>query len=152
MRQAKTGDVVRVHYKGRLTDGTEFDSSEGREPLEFQVGGGQIIPGLEKQVEGMEVGQKSTVTVPAEEAYGARDERQVQSVPRNSLPDDLEVEMGSRLTATTREGRQIPLTVIDLDENQVTVDANHPLAGQDLIFDLELVEIVGSEPGETFGH
>lgn len=152
MRQAKTGDVVRVHYTGRLTDGTEFDSSQGREPLEFQVGSGQIIPGLEKHVEGMEVGQKSTVTVPAEEAYGARDERQVQSVPRDSLPDDLDLELGSRLTATTREGRQIPLTVIDLDENKVTVDANHPLAGQDLIFDLELVEIVGSEPGETFGR
>lgn len=152
MRQAKTGDVVRVHYTGRLTDGTEFDSSQGREPLEFQVGSGQIIPGLEKHVEGMEVGQKSTVTVPAEEAYGARDERQVQSVPRDSLPDDLDLELGSRLTATTREGRQIPLTVIDLDESQVTVDANHPLAGQDLIFDLELVEIVGSEPGETFGR
>lgn len=151
MRQAKTGDVVRVHYRGRLEDGTEFDSSEGREPLEFQVGGGQIISGLEKHVEGMEVGQKSTVTVPADEAYGPRDERQVQSVPREALPDDIDVQMGSRLTATTREGRQIPLTVIGLDENQVTVDANHPLAGRNLVFDLELVEIVGSEPGPKFG-
>lgn len=152
MRQAKNGDVVRVHYKGRLTDGTEFDSSEGRDPLEFQVGSGQIIPGLDKQIEGMEVGEKSTVTVPAAEAYGTRDEGQVQTVPRQMLPNDLDVEIGSRLTATTREGQEIPLTVIAVDEDQVTVDANHPLAGQDLIFDLELVEIIGSGPGQTLSH
>ncbi|WEX11233.1 peptidylprolyl isomerase [Chelativorans sp. AA-79] len=151
MQQAKTGDVVRVHYRGRLTDGTEFDTSEGREPLEFQVGGGQVIPGFEKQVEGMEVGEKSTVTVPADQAYGPRDDRQVQSVPRESLPDGLDLSVGARLTATTREGKQIPLTVIDLDDSQVTVDANHPLAGQDLVFDVELVEIVGSEPGTAYG-
>jgi peptidylprolyl isomerase len=152
MKQAKTGDVVRVHYKGRLTDGTEFDSSEGREPLEFQVGGGQIIPGLERQVEGMEVGEKSTVTVPSDEAYGPRDERQVQSVRRDALPADLDLRIGARLTATTRDGQQIALTVIDLDDDQVTVDGNHPLAGQDLVFEVELVEIVGSEPGEKFGE
>jgi peptidylprolyl isomerase len=152
MKQAKTGDVVRVHYKGRLTDGTEFDSSEGREPLEFQVGGGQIIPGLERQVEGMEVGEKSTVTVPSDEAYGARDERQVQSVPRDALPEGLDLRIGARLTATTRDGQQIALTVIDLDDDQVTVDGNHPLAGQDLVFEVELVEIVGSEPGQKFGE
>ncbi|WP_309083123.1 peptidylprolyl isomerase [Chelativorans sp.] len=150
MTQAKTGDIVRVHYRGRLTDGTEFDSSEGREPLEFQVGGGQVIPGFERQVEGMEVGEKSTVTVPADDAYGMRDERQVQSVPREALPDDLDLRVGARLTATTRDGKQIPLTVVDVDDQQVTVDANHPLAGQDLVFDLELVEIVGSESSLKF--
>ncbi len=151
MSQVKTGDVVRVHYTGKLTDGTEFDSSKGRDPLEFQVGGGQIIPGLEKRIEGMETGEKSTVVVPADEAYGPRDERQVQSVPRDSLPDGLDLQMGARLTATTQEGKQIPLTVIGLDDQQVTVDANHPLAGQDLVFDLELIEVVGSEPGQKFG-
>ena len=151
MQQAKTGDVVRVHYRGRLADGSEFDSSEGREPLEFQVGGGQVIPGFEKQVEGMEIGEKSTVTIPADEAYGPRDERQVQSVPRDALPDNLDLRIGARLTATTRDGKQIPLTVIEVDDSQVTMDGNHPLAGQDLTFDLELVEIVGSEPGQKFG-
>jgi len=152
MRQARAGDVVRVHYRGRLTDGTEFDSSDGREPLEFQVGGGQVIAGFEKQVEGMEVGETSTVTIPANQAYGERDERQVQSVPRNTMPDNLDLQVGTRLTATTRDGKQIPLTVTDVNEEQVIVDANHPLAGQDLVFDIELVEIVGSEPGLKFGQ
>jgi len=152
MRQARTGDVVRIHFRGCLTDGTEFDSSEGREPLEFQVGGGQVIPGLEKQVEGMEVGEKSTVTVPADEAYGQRDERQVQTVPRDALPDDLNLIMGGRLVATTRDGKQIPLTIVALDDEQVTVDANHPLAGKDLVFDVELVEIVGSGSSPAFGQ
>lgn len=152
MSQARTGDVVRVHYTGKLTDGTEFDSSREREPLEFQIGGGQIIPGLEKRVEGMETGEKSTVTIPAEEAYGPRDERQIQTVQRDALPDDLQLSTGARLTATTQDGRQIPLTVVDMDDSQVTVDANHPLAGRDLVFDVELVEIVGSEPGPKFGQ
>lgn len=152
MRQAKNGDVVRVHYKGRLTDGTEFDSSEGRDPLEFQVGGGQVIPGFEKQVEGMEIGEVSTITIAADEAYGARDERQVQSVPRSSMPADLDLQIGTRLTATTREGKQIPLTVTQIEDDQIIVDANHPLAGQDLVFDIELIEIVGSEPGQKFGQ
>ncbi|WP_163267926.1 FKBP-type peptidyl-prolyl cis-trans isomerase [Chelativorans alearense] len=151
MSQAKTGDVVRVHYTGKLEDGTKFDSSEGRDPLQFQVGGGQIIPGLEKHVEGMEVGEKSTVTVPAEEAYGPRDERQVQTVPREALPADLDLRIGASLQATTQDGRQIPLTVVEVDDMQVTVDANHPLAGHDLVFDVELVEIVGTEPGPAFG-
>lgn len=143
---------LRVHYRGRLTDGTEFDSSEGREPLEFQVGGGQVIPGFERQVEGMEVGEISTITIPADEAYGTRDERQVQSVPRSSMPDNLDLQIGTRLTATTRDGKQIPLTVIQVDDEEVVVDANHPLAGQDLVFDIELVEILGSEPGLKFGQ
>ena len=152
MSQAKTGDLVRVHYTGKLEDGTEFDSSQGRDPLEFQVGGGQIIPGLEKRVEGMEVGEKSTVTVPADEAYGPRDERQVQTVPRESLPKDIDLKLGASLQATTQDGRQIPLTVVEVDDMQVTVDANHPLAGHDLVFDVELVEIVGSQPAPAFGQ
>src|SRR5690606_35817640 len=102
MAQAKNGDTVLVHYRGTLRDGTEFDSSEGREPLQFQVGGGQVIPGFEKQVEGMAVGEKSTMTIPAEEAYGPRDERQVQTVPRDAMPADLAIQVGSGLTATTR--------------------------------------------------
>lgn len=142
MSEAKSGDVVRVHYTGKLEDGTEFDSSAGRDPLEFQLGGGQIIPGLEKQVEGMNIGEKSTVTVPAEQAYGPRDERQIQTVPREAFPPDLDLKLGASLQATTPEGRQIPLTVVDMNDQEVTVDANHPLAGHDLVFDVELVEIV----------
>lgn len=151
MSQAKSGDVVRVHYTGKLEDGTEFDSSQGRDPLQFQVGGGQIIPGLEKRVEGMEEGEKSTVTVPVDEAYGQRDERQVQSVPRESFPEDLDLRVGASLQATTQDGRQIPLTVVEVGEAEVTVDANHPLAGHDLVFDIELVEIVGSQPSPAAG-
>jgi peptidylprolyl isomerase len=100
----------------------------------------------------MEVGETSTVTIPANQAYGERDERQVQSVPRNTMPDNLDLQVGTRLTATTRDGKQIPLTVTDVNDEQVIVDANHPLAGQDLVFDIELVEIVGSEPGLKFGQ
>ncbi len=144
MGQAKSGDTVRVHYTGRLEDGTQFDSSEGRDPLQFQVGGGQIIPGLEKQIEGMNEGEKATVTVPADQAYGPRDERQVQTVPRRAFPADLDLKMGASLQATTPEGRQIPLTVVGMSDDDVTVDANHPLAGHDLIFDVELVEIVAA--------
>lgn len=144
MSQVKSGDVVRIHYTGKLSDGTEFDSSSGRDPLEFQVGAGQIIPGLEQQVEGMNVGESQTVTIPADEAYGPRDERQIQTVPRSALPEGLDVKPGTGLQATTQDGRQISLTVVELDDEEVTVDANHPLAGKDLIFDVEVVEIVGS--------
>src|SRR5690606_39963520 len=134
MAQAQTGDIVRVHYRGTLADGTEFDSSRGREPLEFQIGSGQVIPGFERQVEGMSVGETTVVTIPADEAYGPRDERQVQEVPRDALPADLDLQLGTGLTATTRDGKEIPLTVVGLTDETVTVDGNHPLAGQDLTF------------------
>lgn len=142
MSEVKSGDVVRIHYTGKLPDGTEFDSSEGREPLEFEVGAGQIIPGLDRGVEGMNVGDKDTVTVPADEAYGQRDDAQVQTLPRSSIPEGIELEVGTRLQASTQDGRQIALTIIDLNDQEVTVDANHPLAGQDLVFEIQVVEIV----------
>lgn len=145
MSEVKSGDVVRIHYTGKLPDGTEFDSSDGREPLEFEVGAGQIIPGLDRGVEGMPVGGKDTVTVPADEAYGQRDDAQVQTMPRSSIPEGIELEVGTRLQASTQDGRQIALTVIDLNDQEVTVDANHPLAGQDLVFDIEVVEIVDND-------
>jgi len=151
MAQAQSGDIVRVHYRGTLQDGTEFDSSKGREPLEFQVGGGQVISGFEKQVEGMSVGETTTVTIAADEAYGPRDERQIQEVPRDALPADLDLQLGTGLTATTRDGKEIPLTVVGLTDETVTVDGNHPLAGQDLTFELELVEIVASPNKAGFG-
>ncbi|GGA70258.1 peptidyl-prolyl cis-trans isomerase [Nitratireductor aestuarii] len=151
MAQAQSGDIVRVHYRGTLSDGTEFDSSRGREPLEFQVGSGQVIPGFERQVEGMAVGETSVVTIPADEAYGQRDERQIQEIPRNAMPEDLILEVGAGLTATTRDGKEIPLTVVALTDDTVTVDGNHPLAGRDLTFELELVEIVASPNKSGFG-
>lgn len=142
MTKAKIGDTVRVHYTGKLTDGSEFDSSAGREPLEFQIGAGRIIPGLERQIVGMVVGETSTVSVPAEEAYGPRDADAVQRVPRSAIPSDAPLAVGSRLMAETEDGEQLMLTVVALDDAMVTLDANHPLAGKELVFEIELIEIL----------
>lgn len=142
MTAVKNGDRVRIHYTGKLSDGTEFDSSRGRQPLEFEVGAGQIISGLDNEVNGMAVGDSSTVTVPAAEAYGPRDEALVHELPRSSLPDDIEPEPGLQLEAQAPDGRRIGLTVTDVKADAVTVDANHPLAGEDLTFDIEVVERV----------
>ncbi|UJQ95192.1 FKBP-type peptidyl-prolyl cis-trans isomerase [Mariluticola halotolerans] len=142
MTHAKTGDTVRIHYTGKLTDGTQFDSSTGRDPLEFQLGAGQVIKGLEKEIDGMEVGTKSTVTIPAPEAYGAHDPAQVQRVERTVIPADIDLQVGMQLGANTQNGNQITLTVTEIGDAEVTLDANHPLAGKDLVFDVELVEVV----------
>ncbi|MGJ8569479.1 MAG: FKBP-type peptidyl-prolyl cis-trans isomerase [Hoeflea sp.] len=142
MSEAKSGDTVRINYTGKLIDGTRFDSSEGREPLEFQVGSGQIISGLDREVEGMKVGDKQTITVPAEEAYGPHDAAKVQQVPRDALPPELEPQEGMQLQAQTPEGGQMTLIVTAVAEQEITVDANHPLAGKDLIFEIEMVEIL----------
>lgn len=142
MTEAKMGDRVRINYAGRLTDGTQFDSSEGRAPLEFILGEGQVIRGLEQHVAGMAQGDRSTVTIPAEAAYGPRREEAIQSLNRAKLPAGIDVEVGSQLQARTSDGGVLPITVVALDAETVTVDANHPLAGQDLVFDVELVEIV----------
>lgn len=142
MTQAKTGDTVRINYTGRLTDGTQFDSSEGRAPLQFTLGAGEVIPGLEQQVAGMEVGTKSTVTIPSDAAYGPHRPEAVQTVERSSVPAGIDLNIGTQLQARTPEGRVVPLTVVGLDDSSVKLDANHPLAGKDLVFDVELVEIV----------
>lgn len=141
MTTAKQGTTVRVHYTGRLPDGTEFDSSRGRDPIEFELGAGQIIPGFEKEVEGMTEGETSSVTIKAEDAYGPHQPDRVQKVDRSQLPAEVPVEVGTQLQATTQNGQQIPLTVVEVGEKEVTLDANHPLAGKDLVFDLELVEV-----------
>ena len=141
MTEVRNGDVVRIHYTAKTADGAEFDSS-GQAPLELQVGAGQIIAGLDRRIDGMTVGETKTVMVPAEEGYGPRDEANVRAVPRSAVPDSTEV--GTKLQASTSDGRKIPLTVVNVDDEQVTVDANHPLAGQDLVFDVEVVEIVAS--------
>jgi peptidylprolyl isomerase len=140
MSQAKSGDTVRVHYTGTLDDGTQFDSSRGREPLEFTLGGGQMIPGFEKAVDGMAVGDSKTINIPATEAYGERHDQMVQEVPREHMPDEIELEVGMQLQAEGPAGPVI-VTVTALGEENVTLDGNHPLAGKDLTFDLELVAI-----------
>ncbi|UYN99117.1 MAG: peptidylprolyl isomerase [Devosia sp.] len=142
MTIAQPGDLVRINYAGRLVDGTQFDSSEGRAPLEFTLGQGQVIKGLEQHVTGMETGQKSTVTIPAAAAYGPRRDEAIQTLDRAKVPNGVDLKVGTQLQARTADGGMLPITVVGMDEASVTVDANHPLAGQDLVFDVEVVEVV----------
>ena len=141
MTQAKSGDKVRLHYKGTLQDGTEFDSSEGRDPLEFTIGSGQIIPGLDQAIPGMEVGEKKVVTVPADQAYGQPQDNARQDFPRSEMPHDIPLELDMQLMLQAPEGQQIPVRVVAITDDSVTLDANHPLAGKDLTFAIELVSI-----------
>lgn len=140
-QEVKAGDTVKVHYLGRLTDGTTFDSSEGRSPLEFEVGGGMVIKGFDDGVMGMTVGQKKTIEIPAENAYGSRDPQAIIEFPIDQFPPQMKPEVGMQLVMTDNSGQQIPVVVVDVKPEFVVLDANHQLAGQDLIFDLELVEI-----------
>jgi peptidylprolyl isomerase len=141
MAQAKSGDTVRVHYTGTLNNGEEFDSSRGGEPLTFTLGDGNVIPGFDSAVSGMNVGDEKRVTIPPEEAYGPRREELTLSVPREELPTDLQLYEGAQLRM--EQGDQVMIvTVRKLDDESVTLDANHELAGQALTFDLRLVEIV----------
>ena len=141
MTQVKTGDTVRIHYTGTLADGTEFDSSQGRDPLEFTVGSGQIIPGLDQAIPGMAVGDSKSVEVPAESAYGAVNPAAIQKVPRSQVPDEIPLEVGLQLQVQAPDGRVVPVTVSEMDEESVTLDMNHPLAGKNLTFAIELVAI-----------
>jgi FKBP-type peptidyl-prolyl cis-trans isomerase 2 len=141
MSQAKQGDTVRVHYTGTLEDGEVFDSSKGREPLEFVVGAGQVIPGFEKAVEGLAPEESRKVTLPPEEAYGERDDSRVLTIERERIPSEIDIEVGTTLQMQTPEGQALPVTVQDIGEESVTLDANHPLAGKALTFEVELVEV-----------
>lgn len=141
MTQVKSGDTVRIHYTGTLPDGHTFDSSAGRDPLEFEVGSGQIIPGLDTALPGMEVGESKTVNVPCAEAYGPTNPDMRQEVPRAGIPADIPLEPGTQLQMQTPQGQVLPVTVVEVADETVTLDANHPLAGQDLVFEIELVEI-----------
>jgi peptidylprolyl isomerase len=141
MTHAKQGDTVKVHYTGSLGDGTVFDSSANRSPLEFTVGKGQVIPGFEQAVDGMEIGDQVTVTIPADQAYGARDEKLVIHMDRSRLPQDLDLELEDRLQVRRPDGRIMNVTVTGISESEVTLDGNHMLAGQDLTFEIELVAI-----------
>ncbi|GAB4316653.1 MAG: peptidylprolyl isomerase [Candidatus Zixiibacteriota bacterium] len=141
MTQAQNGNKVQVHYKGRLEDGTVFDQSQPDQPLEFQLGAGQVIPGFDKAVQGMAAGDEKTVTIQCAEAYGDHREDLVMNVSRDRIPPDLNVEVGQRLQMERNDGQKIPVTVTQLDDQSVTLDANHPLAGKDLTFDIKLVNI-----------
>lgn len=139
--EAKKGDTVKVHYTGKLDDGTVFDSSEGREPLEFTLGEQQVIPGFEEAVEGMKVGDSKTTTIPSDQAYGPYNDEMVLQVDRSRLPAGAAPQVGDEMQVRTPDGTVIPVVIVDVAENAVTIDANHPLAGQNLTFDLDLVEI-----------
>ena len=141
MSEVKSGDKVAIHYTGSLTDGSVFDSSEGREPLEFTVGSGQIIPGLDAALPGMKVGEKKRVTIAPADAYGDHNPEGVLDVPRSELPDEIPLEVGTRLEMRSPDGRAVPVTITRVTDDTVTMDANHMLAGKDLVFDFELVKI-----------
>jgi len=142
MAQAKHGDTVKVHYTGKLENGTVFDTSINRDPLRFTIGEGQVIPGFEQAVVGMNPGESKTTKVPVDKAYGLHRKEMVMVVNRNQFPVHLKPEVGRRLQIRKADGRTIGVTVADVSESSVTLDANHPLAGKDLTFDIQLLEIV----------
>jgi FKBP-type peptidyl-prolyl cis-trans isomerase 2 len=142
MQQAQNGDKVKVHYHGKLRSGETFDSSEGREPLEFTVGSGQVIKGFDDGVTGMQVGDKKTVEINVEDAYGEKSEDMIIEFPKEQFPGDMNPEVGQQLMMSNGSGQSFPVTITEVRDDSVLLDANHPLAGQDLIFDIELVEIV----------
>ena len=142
MAEATSGDTVRIHYTGTLDDGSTFDSSRERDPLEFKLGSGQVIAGFDAAVEGMTVGEAKTVNIPADQAYGTHDPSRAQSFPRDKIPANIPLEIGTQLQLQSAQGHPIQVRVAEVTDEAVVLDANHPLAGKDLTFDIELVEIV----------
>ncbi len=138
----KSGNTIKIHYHGRLSDGTTFDSSAGRTPLEFTVGSGQVIKGFDDGVQGMAVGDKKTIEIPFINAYGPEDPSMIIEFPKERLPEDMKPEIGMQLNMNNAEGQQFPVVVTEITDENIILNANHPLAGKDLIFDLELVEIL----------
>jgi len=145
MSTAKQGKSVKVHYHGTLNDGTVFDSTYEESPMDFTIGDGEIIPGFEEAVEGMDEGEKKSITVEPDKAYGEYNEKGVVQVPRENLPEDIQPEMGMMLQLNTPEDQVVYVTITDMDEENVTLDANHPLAGKTLNFDIELLQINSPE-------
>jgi len=141
MTEVKNGDTVRIHYTGTLADGSVFDSSEGRDPLEFTVGSGQVIAGMDAGLPGMAVGDQKRLEIPSADAYGPLNPEARQAIPREGIPDDIPLELGTQLQMQSPEGHVLPVTVVEVTESTVTLDANHPLAGKDLNFEIELVSI-----------
>jgi peptidylprolyl isomerase len=137
-----SGDTVRVHYTGTLSDGSTFDSSEGRDPLEFVVGSGQVIPGFDTAVADLAVGDTATVTIVAADAYGEHAEEGLQVFPRDAFPPDASPEVGWAVELSAPDGQRVPATVAEVTDETITLDFNHPLAGQDLTFEITLVEVV----------
>ena len=142
MSKAKENDKVKVHYTGRFTTGEEFDSSSGGQPLEFTVGSGQVILGFDQAVRGMEIKDKKTFTIPAKDAYGPVNDHLIQRIDKSFLPENINAQLGKVLVASDQDGRQMNVTVTQVEDDHIIVDGNHPLAGQDLVFDIELVEIL----------
>ena len=142
MEQVKEGDLVRVHYTGKLTNGEQFDSSEGREPLEFTVGAGQMIKGFDDAMPGMSVGEKKTINILPGDAYGEKDEQAMIEFPKANIPPDMKLEPGMQLQLRNENGQPFPVTVAEIKDDVVVLDANHMLAGKELVFDIELMEIV----------
>lgn len=141
MAKASSGNTVKVHYTGKLDDGTVFDSSREREPLEFTVGGGQVIPGFDEAVCDLEEGEATTVTIPPEEAYGPHQDDAIIEVPRTDLPDEIDPQVGMPLQLQAQGGQVFPARIAAVEDETITLDANHPLAGETLTFEIELVEI-----------
>lgn len=146
MAQAKQGDAVRVHYTGKLEDGTVFDTSQDREPLEFTIGEDRVIPGFESAVLGMEPGESKTEELTPDDAYGQRREDMVMELDREQIPEELDPEVGQQLHLRMEDGQRVPVVITELGDDSVTIDANHPLAGKKLIFNIELISI--DEDGE----
>ncbi|RTL59926.1 MAG: peptidylprolyl isomerase [Sphingobacteriales bacterium] len=144
--KATKGSKVKVHYTGRLAGGEQFDSSAGREPLEFEVGAGMMIKGFDDAVVGMAVGDKKTITIPPHEGYGESNPDMIVEFPRDRFPADMVPEVGMQLNMSNGAGQNFPVTITEVQEATVTLDANHFLAGKDLIFDIEMVEVVGGSP------
>ncbi|MEP1932209.1 MAG: peptidylprolyl isomerase [Roseibium sp.] len=141
MTEAKSGDTIRLHYKGTLDDGSVFDSSEGREPLEFTVGSGQVIPGLDSAIPGMKVGDEKTVNITPEDAYGLHNPAAQQTVPRTQVPDTMDLEVGMQLQGQTEDGQVMSVTVVSFSDEEVVLDGNHPLAGKNLTFEIQITGI-----------
>ena len=145
MSTAQEGNTVSIHYTGTLSDGTEFDSSRDREPISFELGAGQVIPGFNDSVLGMSVGETKSFTILSENAYGPRNEQAVQNVGKSSFPEDYEYVIGQQVHGTGNNGQPFLATITSVQDEDVTLDFNHPLAGKDLNFDVELVSITSGE-------
>jgi len=142
MEHVKEGDVVRVHYTGKLTTGEEFDSSLGREPLEFTVGAGMMIKGFDDAMPGMAIGEKKTISISPDEAYGEKSEDAIIEFPKENVPADMKIEPGMSFELSNQDGSRFPVVVVEVKDDVIVLDANHALAGKELVFDIELVEIV----------
>ena len=145
MIQVTVNSTVKVHYTGKLADGEVFDTSDGKEPIEFTLGEGQLIPGFEKGLIDMKLNEKKTINMTKDEAYGEVNETLIQEVKKTDLPQDMEPKVGMGLVSKSPDGQEINLMVVEVKEETIVIDGNHPLAGRDLIFDLEVVEIIASE-------